>query len=160
MIDEAIRCDPQHAEGPADVEVKGLVCNGESCNGAGMTLAGDSNRFTAGYFSGGVDGMCLGGEGGGVDGEVSQDRFTVGLLCGRVTGMQRRENGSVHYNGRLRCSRHWRFDMQRRMWEGDRREGLWEGSGTRFGSIEVEGGFELSGEIEPIGFARGMWRVR
>jgi len=34
-------------------------------------LTGDSDRFTAGYFSGGIDGMCHGG-GGEVDREVSQ----------------------------------------------------------------------------------------
>ena len=34
--------------------------------------------------------MCLGQEGGGVDREVNQDCFTMDLVCGLVTGMQRR----------------------------------------------------------------------
>ena len=58
-------------------------------------MAGDSDRLTAGYFSGGVDGMCLGGEGGRVDREMNQDHFTVDLLCELVAGMQCRENGCV-----------------------------------------------------------------
>ena len=53
-------------------------------------MAGDSAKFIAGYFSGGVDGMCLGGEGGRVDREVKQDCFIVNLLCGLVTGMHAR----------------------------------------------------------------------
>jgi len=80
------------AKGAADVEAEGLVCNRESCRGPGRTLAGDSARFIAGYFSGGVDGMCLGGEegGGGEPGLLHVD-----LFCGLVAGMQRRENGCI-----------------------------------------------------------------
>jgi len=65
--------------------------------------------------------MCLGGEGG-VDREVNQDRFTVGLaLRTSHRHAPSREWLCRHHNGRLGYSRHWRFDMQGRMWEGDSR---------------------------------------
>jgi hypothetical protein len=67
------------------------------------------------------------------------------------------------HNTVLRFFRRWRFDMQGRMWGEDGRQGQ-EGSGrgmelgsAPFRVAEVEGGFELLGESEPMTIC--LWNV-